>query len=76
MKTIHETNGSNTWIYNNEQKYKKGKLPCESCGKPVTVMLPFVGCVYCSDCITASNNYYSSGSKDRQNRGVEGTNNK
>jgi hypothetical protein len=26
------------------------ELPCQNCGKLVTVALPFVGCVFCSDC--------------------------
>jgi len=25
-------------------------LPCQICGKPVLVKLPFVGCVFCRDC--------------------------
>lgn len=25
-------------------------LPCQICGKPVLVKLPFVGCVFCAEC--------------------------
>lgn len=32
-------------------KREPAELPCQSCGKLVTVMLPFYGCVFCSDCI-------------------------
>jgi hypothetical protein len=26
------------------------EMPCENCGKPVTVLLPFIGCVFCAEC--------------------------
>ena len=28
-----------------------GQLPCQNCGRLVTVILPFLGCVFCSDCM-------------------------
>lgn len=27
------------------------QLPCQNCGRPVTVILPFIGCVFCNDCL-------------------------
>jgi len=34
-----------------EQDEKRiAELPCQNCGRLVTVILPFVGCVFCADC--------------------------
>jgi hypothetical protein len=27
---------------------------CQNCGKPVQIMVPFVGCVFCEDCMKPS----------------------
>jgi len=27
------------------------EVPCFNCGKLVSVMLPFYGCIFCSDCM-------------------------
>ena len=27
------------------------ELPCQNCGRLVLVSLPFIGCVFCGDCI-------------------------
>lgn len=32
-----------------EEQYS-GYAPCSSCGQPVWVLLPFVGCVFCPAC--------------------------
>ena len=32
-----------------------GYVECQSCGKPVLVMLPFVGCVFCKKCEERNN---------------------
>ncbi len=29
-------------------------VPCQNCGKMVTIMVPFVGCVFCNDCSKGS----------------------
>ena len=34
-----------------------GEAPCQNCGILVTILLPFVGCVFCSDCIKADSSY-------------------
>ena len=34
-----------------EFERKAVALPCQNCGKLVVVMTPFVGCVFCSDCV-------------------------
>jgi hypothetical protein len=57
-------NESGTWVYNNDVKYQLGEVPCDSCGKMVAVLLPFVGCVYCGDCISLTNNFYTSGTSN------------
>lgn len=33
-------------------EYKEGycEIPCQNCGAPVIVHLPFFGCVFCSAC--------------------------
>ena len=31
--------------------------PCQNCGKMVQVMIPFVGCVFCSDCARGTSIY-------------------
>jgi len=28
-----------------------GEVPCQNCGRMVTVVLPFIGCVFCDDCM-------------------------
>ena len=35
-----------------------GKAPCQNCGKMVTVMLPFLGCVFCGDCMNLDSGQY------------------
>jgi len=35
------------------------KLPCQNCGRLVTVHLPFMGCVFCSDCARADSSWES-----------------
>lgn len=39
------------------------EVPCESCGKSVTIALPFTGCVYCGECASSGTNYKSIGSE-------------
>ena len=34
-----------------------GELPCQNCGKLVTVSLPFIGCVFCGDCFKADSGW-------------------
>ena len=29
------------------------EAPCQNCGRLVLVLLPFVGCVFCADCMRA-----------------------
>jgi len=26
------------------------QAPCQNCGKLVTIHVPFIGCIFCSDC--------------------------
>lgn len=42
------------WRYKPERKM--GFVACQCCGKKVEVMLPFIGCVTCTDCQEAVNN--------------------
>ncbi len=34
-----------------------GEVPCQNCGKMVTIMLPFFGCVFCGDCSQADSGW-------------------
>jgi len=33
-----------------QPKPRIGQLPCQNCGRMVPVILPFLGCVFCSEC--------------------------
>jgi len=46
-----------------ESKPTQGFVPCNNCGNPVFVTLPFVGCVFCSSCQRAGNVTYSAGTE-------------
>ncbi len=45
-------------------EHKIVELPCENCGKPVKVMLPFLGCIFCSECTTPKAPYMTYGTED------------
>ena len=34
------------------------ETPCQNCGKSVTISVPFVGCVFCGDCVTNDSGQY------------------
>ena len=36
------------------------KVNCFSCGKEVTIFIPFVGCVYCEECMSTIDVYTAS----------------
>lgn len=42
-----DTGSVNAYTWNDT---RTGEVPCQNCGKPVVVRLPFIGCVFCSDC--------------------------
>lgn len=33
------------------ENYKLADVPCQGCGKTITIAIPFTGCPFCSDCI-------------------------
>lgn len=35
-----------------------GEAPCQNCGKMVTISLPFLGCVFCGDCMRSDSGQY------------------
>jgi len=35
-----------------EEEKRVVQVPCMSCGRLVTIVVPFIGCVFCGDCIT------------------------
>lgn len=37
--------------------------PCQNCGKLVKVQVPFVGCVFCGDCMIGGTNHFVYGTK-------------
>ncbi len=41
---------SNVYKSKTEEKVL-GTVPCFSCGKKVQVMLPYIGCIYCEECM-------------------------
>ena len=45
---MDDTASSYDWF--SKQERTLGEAPCQNCGKMVTIMLPFVGCVFCEDC--------------------------
>ena len=51
MDFISLTDDNSTWF--SEQERTLGEAPCQNCGRMVTIMLPFVGCVFCGDCMGA-----------------------
>lgn len=36
---------------------RMAKLPCENCGRVVSVIVPFVGCVFCNDCMMGDSSW-------------------
>ena len=38
------------------------QVPCQGCGKLITVTLPFIGCPFCNDCMQPK--VYSLGSEN------------
>ena len=59
---MEETNGSS--FYTCEQEIALGEAPCQNCGKMVAIMLPFIGCVFCEDCITSGDTGQYDGTED------------
>ena len=51
---------SNTFADGVEFKVKPclAECPCQSCGKMVTIMVPFLGCVFCQECIEGGDGTY------------------
>ena len=50
------------WLSNYEHKPKHEVVEseCQNCGKPVTLVLPFDGCLFCKDCRNSNNVYTAS----------------
>lgn len=44
---------------------------CFSCGKPVMIVVPFYGCVYCSDCIKSESTINYSATTEDFKRGIK-----
>ncbi len=53
---MDETNGASDWFAGQERTL--GEAPCQNCGRMVTVMLPFIGCVFCNDCARSDSGQY------------------
>ena len=75
-----QTNHDNGWILEFTDKGEIVELPCQNCGKPVRVRLPFVGCVFCEKCISGMEYKdmrrekrvgYSQSRRNRDNRKVK-----
>ena len=39
------------YTYTDGKTKKLVDIPCQNCGTPVSIMVPFVGCVFCADCV-------------------------
>ena len=50
------------WSNNTQSEYiikrSMGQVPCQNCGKLVTISLPFLGCVFCRDCMMGDSGQY------------------
>ena len=49
------TASASEWMEHQERTL--GEEPCQNCGRMVTIMLPFLGCVFCGDCMGADSGY-------------------
>lgn len=48
---MNNTKIDNTgWTLEFTTEGKIVEMPCQSCGRPVRVRLPFIGCVFCEKC--------------------------
>lgn len=47
---IYSSSSDATW----QPEEVSGELPCQNCGELVFVLTPFVGCVFCVNCISLS----------------------
>lgn len=45
------TDSTSNWL--DTQEPTLSEAPCQNCGRMVTIMLPFIGCVFCRDCVGA-----------------------
>ena len=43
-----------------QDEIKIVKMPCENCGKIVKIIVPFVGCVFCNDCMRGDSSWDAS----------------
>ena len=50
------TAATGDWL--SKQEKTVGEVPCQNCGKQVTVLLPFLGCVFCGDCVKHDTGQY------------------
>jgi len=50
-------NTATTFDWFSKQEKTLGEVPCQNCGKMVTVLLPFIGCVFCGDCSQADSGW-------------------
>lgn len=53
MNSYSETAGSTSY----EPEKSTTWIECQNCGKPVFVHLPFIGCVFCGDCMGGASSY-------------------
>jgi len=45
-----ETVSANGW-FSGVLEREVGEVPCQNCGRLVAVIVPFLGCVFCSECM-------------------------
>ena len=44
-------NATSASIWTQNQEKALAEVPCQNCGRMVTILVPFVGCVFCGDCM-------------------------
>ena len=70
MSEFNITASTNNDYFGNQEK-ALAEIPCQNCGKLVTVMIPFIGCIFCSDCMIGDSGW-NDGTEDfyekRRNR--------
>lgn len=49
-------NNDDCWDCSELESKTEAWIACFNCGKPVKVLLPFIGCVYCEDCSKGASN--------------------
>lgn len=50
--------------YEKKSETKVISAPCQNCGRLVKIIVPFIGCVFCGDCMGSQSAYGNWGTED------------